>query len=326
MRATFALLSAAALVACDDGGGDPDDPPPAWRTAFAAEEQGAFLSVWGPSADDVWAVGGQPGTGVAWHRGAEGWARAEVPEGPLLNWVFGVDDELWIVGNDGRALRRVGGGPFEATSTGVEHPLWGVWGAARDDVWTVGGDAARTEDPDPVLLHWDGAAWTRVEIPALDRKLPALFKVWGTSASQVFAVGSNGVVLRYDGAGWTQTLTGTARDLISLWGRAADDVVAVGGRAVGVVARWDGAAWTSQTFRTPGLNGVWMAPDGVATLVGDRGYLLRLAPGGEPERESVAARELLHGVWGDGAGYRVAVGGSLLHSPPWTGVAIESGP
>ncbi len=326
MRLAWWLMAASATLACDDGEKtDPTPSPPPWRAALDPGADGALLSVWGDGTDAVWTVGGQPDAGAAWRRGDAEWVPVEIPDGPLLNWVHGVDGEVWMVGNEGRALRSVGGGPFTATDTGTHLPLWGVWAAAADDVWAVGGDAAQTTDPEPALLRWDGEAWSPVALPEVDRGLPALFKVWGSSASNVFAVGSNGVALRYDGSAWTQTLTGSGRDLISLWGRAADEIVAVGGRDVGVVARWDGAGWTSETLRSPGLNGIWMDGEGVATFVGDRGHVYRMEPNGEPVREPTEVGELLHGVWGDGAGFRVAVGGSLMRSPPWTGVAIESG-
>lgn len=76
----------------------------------------------------------------------------------------------------------------------------------------------------------------------------------------------------------------------------------------------------------PGLNGVWVDADGGTTVVGLRGVLGHLGPDGALEREESATTTLLHGIWGDGAGYRVAVGGTLDRSPPWIGVAVESGP
>ncbi len=318
------------LPGCDDDPGATPDaatPPPAnWEAAFDPGAAGALLSVWGTGPTDVWAVGGQPDHGVAWHRGADGWTEAELPDVPLLNWVYGVGGEVWMVGNEGKALRSTGGA-FEEIHTGTNLPLWGIWGATKDDLWAVGGDAFETEDPAPVLLHWNGSEWSAAGLPGLDRPLPALFKVWGTSAGNVFAVGSSGVAIRWDGSAWSQTLTGAPDDLISVWGSGPEDIVAVGGRRNGIVARWDGSAWTSTTLRTAGLNGVWVGADGTATLVGDRATILRLAPGSdEPERESNDANLLLHAVWGDGAGYRATVGGSLNDSPPWQGLALEVTP
>ncbi len=333
-QALFVAMAFTHLLGCDDGADTPDatapdaEPPLSWSPAFDATPHGAFLSAWGAGPDDIWTVGGQPERGVAWHFDGATWGPVEdLPEVPLVNWVHGVGGHLFLACNDGIVLHRDGAGAWERQDTGETQPLWGIWAAAPDDVWAVGGDANRREGADPVLVHGDGSGWRRAEMPILDREVKALFKVWGTGPGDVHAVGARGVALHWDGAGWRQALTGTANDLISVWGRAPDDVVAVGGRSNGVVARWDGAGWTSMTLETePGLNGVWMDAEGRSWLVGDKGRVLRLTPGGfEAAREESNTRTLLHGVWGTGTGHRVAVGGTLTASPPWAGVAIEVG-
>lgn len=330
---TFALT--AGLTAC--GGDDGEGAPTAdagvaegftWTEGVSDAAEGTFMSVWGAGPEDVWAVGGQPEAGVIFHRGPEGWAQAEVPEGPLLNWVHGAGDEIWVAGNGGRILRRQGDGAFEAMETGVEDPLWGIWAAAPDDVWAVGGDALKPagEDPDPLLMHFDGEAWARIPMPTLDRTAPkALFKIWGTGPDNVIAVGGRGVLLRYDGAEWRQELVGTGDDLISLWGSGPDDIAVVGGRSGGVLARWDGEAWTTEDLvGLPGLNGIWMASDGAIQVVGNRGSSARIAPGGfDFERDQSGTLLVLHAIWGAEDGSRFAVGGSLDMTPPYTGIVLE---
>ncbi|MFN3202653.1 MAG: WD40/YVTN/BNR-like repeat-containing protein [Bradymonadia bacterium] len=299
-----------------------------WGAGFEPGDEGTFMSVWGTSETDVWTVGGQPEAGVIYHRDADGWTKAsDVPDGPLLNWVHGAGDTLWVVGNNGRALRKTGDGNFEATDTGVTDPLWGVWAAAPDDVWAVGGDALRPadEEPQPVLLHFDGTAWSQVPLPALDRTAPkALFKVWGTGPDNVIAVGGRGVLLRYNGTEWAQETTGTGEDLISLWGSGPDDIAVVGGRAGGVLSRWDGTAWqTSDLAGLPGLNGIWMSAAGQVQVVGNRGSAARIAEGFDFDRDQSGTLLVLHAVWGSPEGTLFAVGGSLDMAPPYEGVVLE---
>ncbi len=329
----LALISALCLCAagCDDDQ-DPDAAdagPVQWSVALETGDAGALLSVWGPSADAVWTVGGQLDAGAAWRYDGSGWSRAEVPDGPLLNWVHGCGDELWMVGNDGRALRRVGDGPFEAIETGEAQDLWGVWCAAPGRAWAVGGDAIATETaPDPVIIEWDGATWSRPTLPDLDRVSRAWFKVWGTGPGNVIVVGSQGTIARWDGAAWQQELAGTSRDFVSLWGTGPDDIVAVGGRANGMAARYDGERWAHAVLeREPGMNGVWVAADGTAHVVGLRGRALRMPTGGyDYTREENDDITLLHGVWGIDGRPRFAVGGTLDSSPPWSGILLEASP
>lgn len=310
------------------------EPGGPWTRALEVDRStGAFLSVWGPSSDDVWAVGGQvasitdPGQGIVYRRADGAWAPAEVPDGtPLLNWVHGRDGEIWAVGNAGAAL-RFDGSVWQPVETGVEVPLWGVFVFGPSEVWAVGGDAFTMTTPG-VILRYDGNAWTESPLPTLDRDSGAIFKIFGVSPDDLHAVGARGVLLHYDGSAWAQMDSGIAKDMISLWGTAADNIVAVGGRSGGVVGRWDGSSWTLEDVGTlPGLNGVWMDPEGRATLVGNSGASAILRNGFEVEDEdSTVSFEVLHAVFGLDDGTRISVGGSLNSSPPYSGVIVENAP
>lgn len=298
-----------------------------WTVALQTDtDRGALLSVWGPAPDDVYAVGGQwtPPTdsrGLLVHWDGAAWTELPLPDGtPMLHWVFGTGGDLWTVGRDGAALRREGD-TWTPHATGVAEILWGIWGAAPDDLWTVGGDGV---DDDPVLVHWDGAAWTPTPLPDTGAST-GLFKIWGTGPADITAVGDRGLALHYDGAAWTVEPTDDLADLISVWGRAPGEQLAVGGRANGRLARWDGAAWTGVTLPIPGLSGVWMDPDGLATVVGMQGTIGRVAPGAlELTPEDSPTLLLLHAVYGFPGGPRFSVGGSLAGQPPYVGVIVQT--
>lgn len=323
LLAIFTCISVS-IAGCDES----PTQPSVWQTiSISAPDAGAFLCTWGDTNGDRWVVGGQPEAHTVYHFDGESWTLADLPPGPLLNWVHGSGDSTWFVGNDGQALRRTSNGVV-ATETGTTAPLWGVWSASEDEAWAVGGDAIGSSDEDPVLLHWKDDAWTRIPIPETDRRFRALFKVWGTASNNVYAVGSKGIILHYDGTAWRQQLSGTARDLISLWGTGPNEILIAGGRANGILVRWDGHSWTNQVLEgEPGMNGVWMDEDGRATVVGIQGRILKVERGGfDYTREINDERTLLHGVWGNSAGVRMAVGGTLDRSPPWSGVVVEHGP
>ena len=52
--------------------------------------------------------------------------------------------------------------------------------------------------------------------------------VWGSSNSDVFAVGDGGTILHYDGSTWTTMNSGTNYSLTGVWGSTSSDVFAVG--------------------------------------------------------------------------------------------------
>ena len=55
-----------------------------------------------------------------------------------------------------------------------------------------------------------------------------LYGVWGTSATNVYAVGTDGTILRYDGTSWAAMTSGTTQELRAVWGTSAANVYAVG--------------------------------------------------------------------------------------------------
>ncbi len=333
-------LGLALLSSFTVGCPEPEDPGvyPApggpWTRALEVDRStGAFLSVWGASSENVWAVGGQvaaindPGQGAIYRRTDGDWAPAEVPnDTPLLNWIHGRGDEIWAVGNSGAALRFDGAG-WQAVDTGVDMPLWGVFVFSPTEVWAVGGDAFTTTTPG-VILRYDGSAWSETPLPELDRDSGAVFKIFGFSPDDLHAVGARGVLLHYDGSSWTQMPSGTSNDMISLWGTDADDIVAVGGRAVGTIGRWDGSAWTTEDIgMLPGLNGVWVDPEGRATVVGNNGASAIIREGFDAELEDTTISfEVLHAVFGLDDGTRISVGGTLNSSPPYAGIIVENAP
>ncbi|EDM74281.1 hypothetical protein PPSIR1_02056 [Plesiocystis pacifica SIR-1] len=310
------------LTACP--GPDPDEEPE-WEIGLRTEvSEGAFLSAWGPSSDEIYAVGGQFEAGYMARFDGTEWATEPGPEGlPLYNWVYGTGDLLWIAANDGWTARRGADGTWSTDNLGIEDDLWGIWGSGDDDVWTVGGDFPNGV---PTLAHWDGSAWTLQELPEIDREFGALLKVWGTGADDVFSVGDNGVILHFDGSTWVQQPSGVTRDLISLWGAGPDEIVSVGGRQNGVIARYDGSTWTSEIIgELPGINGVWMAEDGTAFAAANDGIVLEIEAGtlNWEKLDQSAFPDVLHGAFGLPDGTRVAVGGSLLSGAPWTGVIAQ---
>jgi len=99
--------------------------------------------------------------------------------------------------------------------------------------------------------------------------------VWGSSASDVWAVGDKGTI-RHIAAGdtqWEIVTSPTKEPLHGLWGSSPNDVWAVGDS--GTILHWDGATWSPSVAalpvnkKKPHLYGIWgSGPDDV-WIVGD---------------------------------------------------------
>ncbi|MEI6127715.1 MAG: PKD domain-containing protein, partial [Pseudomonadota bacterium] len=55
-----------------------------------------------------------------------------------------------------------------------------------------------------------------------------LFAVWGSSPSDVYAVGNSGTVLHYNGTAWSAETSNTTAQLLSIWGLNSTNIYAVG--------------------------------------------------------------------------------------------------
>jgi uncharacterized repeat protein (TIGR01451 family) len=132
-----------------------------------------------------------------------------------------------------------------------------------------------------------------------------LYGVWGSSGSDVFAVGDYGTILHYDGETWSAMDSGTTRDLSGVWGSRGDDVFAVG--ANGTVLHYDGATWSAMdSGNTSDLWGIWGSSGANVFAVG--GSTILHYNGLAWSAMSSGTIGWLRGVWGSSASNVFAVG------------------
>lgn len=290
------------------------------------ESHGGLASVWGTGPNDVWAAGGQQGRGLVLHNDGSGWKAIETGAHSFLWWIYGVGpDDIYAVGASG-LIQHFDGKSWITVPSGTTKTLYGLWGRSAGDVWIVGGDPWGKAG-DAIVLRGDASGFHAVPVP--DGLLPeAMFKVYGTPAGDVVAVGAAGAVLRYNGA-WKRDEVPTSSPLISLWGGGGESLYAVGGQGTGIVMHFDGLHWSQVGGVQAGLElfGVFKAPGQSLFAVGAGPRLLELGPGASPLEQAVPAMNpamVLHSVWGDGQGTVYAVGGSLYGDPAtMTGVVLR---
>jgi len=118
--------------------------------------------------------------------------------------------------------------------------LYAVCAARYDCVFAVGDGGT--------IIHWNGQRWQEMESGTGLR----LYDVWGSSGTDVWAVGGQGpyegappdsLLLHYDGQRWSRQAIGAREALRAVWGAGPNCAVAVGPESV--IFRWDGQQWTT---------------------------------------------------------------------------------
>jgi hypothetical protein len=321
-RIPLALAFALALSGCDEAASPSDEPAREWTLALEGLP-GALLSVWGTSASDVWAVGGdaRDGTGpLVVHYDGAGWTRR--PTGQTagdLWWVHGFADGSLYLGGTGGVILRYEGGRFTKMDTPGTATVFGLWGASPDDMWAVGGEAGAAG----FIWRLQGDVWTpQPGVPAD----AAIWKVSGRGADDVRFVGEQGVTFRWDGATLAPLESGARTSLFTVHA-GARRYVAVGGQVSGVILEDAGDGWKTVLGSTDqGLTGVWLRDDDTGYAVGQYGSVYaRDAEGWHEEDHGLALRADLHAVWIDPGGGVWAVGGQTASQPLTDGVLIHLG-
>ncbi|MEV6841858.1 hypothetical protein [Actinoplanes sp. NPDC051411] len=243
-------------------------------------------------AKDVWAVSSVLGNTVAstpslLHYDGSSWQTAPAPAFPAAtaNDLDGLDmrtaDDGWAVGETSTAtlpaptaqplILRWQGGKWSGSpvpKSAAPGGLVAVAAASADDVWAVGtqaGLASSTRLTHGLVMHFDGTAWSTVDLPApLGTSLNAVAvagpgDVW--AAGEICGAGCRGAVWHLTTAGWQQVPTNGGTDLLALVAPAPDDVWALGyqqlaGNAKGDhVEHWDGKQFTTEDTGLPPMTG-----------------------------------------------------------------------
>ena len=158
--------------------------------------------------------------------------------------------------------------------------------------------------------------------------LTTLNDIWGSSSSDVFAVGYFGTIFHYDGIAWSEIKPGIASDFWDFWGvwvNSPTDAFAVGTEYFKdtpylTIWHYNGSIWsTLYSDIHVGLNGVWGSSGDNVFAVG--GYLDDQSKGiimhydGNSFTYIFPNTESLYAIWGCSSNDVFAVGenGTILH-------------
>lgn len=172
---------------------------------------------------------------------------------------------------DGSSWSRV---PTPLPDPGGDDSLKGVDGAASDDVWAVGYSQG-SGFVVPLVMHWDGDAWTKVPVDLpFGNTFGVLRGMVAISPTDVWAVGVTGsprdasLLLHWDGETWEPSTHVLAPDddvvgLLAVDAVSSDDVWAVGGATL----HWDGQIWSQVAYT--GRDRFYDALFGVTAIAAD---------------------------------------------------------
>jgi hypothetical protein len=188
-----------------------------------------YQDVWGSSENNIFAVGDY---GTIAHFGGTEWELMDSGTMYTMYAVWGSGpNDVYVVGESGIVI-HYDGTSWERLTIEVSDYLSCIWGSAADDVY-IGASA--------YVYHYDGEEWTRGDyLGSYDTK----YDMWGSSPTNIFAVGYNGAAFHYDGSGWTdiRDQIPTTRTLRGIWGTDSTNIYVVGD--YGTLLHHDGSTWT----------------------------------------------------------------------------------
>jgi len=265
----------------------------AWGPTYEVpSRRGRTLAVWGTSASDV-RIGGSAfdfsATAVPW----EEWDEST---------------DFLFVGRGNQLVKRAANDVAVWRPLPGRHTIKSIWGSSATDVWMTGEITAGDDLGRGVTLHGRpyGGGRPHPNVPAnadlclncdpgcsgcaimddalewtvVDSQTSALLEsVWGSSASDVWAVGVHGTIRRIQtgDARWQKIESPTTKTLHGVWGSGPNDIWMVGDDAT--ILHFDGSKLEPSSVQLPvgfkpHLRGVWGSGPNDVWIVGD-GVVLR---------------------------------------------------
>lgn len=294
----------------------------------------SLCGVWGSGPDAVWVAGKDERDRVAlWRRSGSEWKAERVPAAgtalalsgvsgkPVLLGAFDQARDKWMTFYTRTAfVIEQRGDLWErrdllTTSTPIGRPGWGFFGDASGAAflggwWGVVGSVdskgfRSSTGNDVMAMHLTG--------------------VWGTSPSDVVAVGAGGTMLHYDGKAWRPDPAGKGHDFNAIHG--ANGVLVASARDGGLLVRTKGQWKALETGTSEDLWSVWTSGE-ETFAAGNRGTIVRCAAEKCAPMETGTKVELDR-VWGRSATDVYVAGdrGTLLHfdGASWKMQAVPAG-
>lgn len=300
--------------------------------------------VWGSSSNDVYAVGNW---GTILHYDGNTWTPMNSGTDVYLSSIWGsAGNDIYAVGDRGTIL-HYNGVSWTPSPSNALTTLTSIWGSSSSNIYV----ASRAG----VLLHYNGSQWSQISTSSFsnfihiwgspDGKVyiaaanhtiysydgnqqgsvniaytttgSLIYGIWGSSATNVFAIGEWGEILRFGGASWVKMNSVPTKEMRRVWGSPEDDVFAVG--VAGTILRYDGVTWNAMPNPLAGnssytISGIWGTSGRNVYAVGSQGKILHYNGSIWTERISPTTYDL-YSLWGASETDIFATGasGTILH-------------
>jgi hypothetical protein len=164
-----------------------------------------------------------------------------------------------------------------------------------------------------MIFKNDGMGWGKFALPGLTAV--DINALWGSSATNLYAVGSLGKILHFNGSWNLVTPDLTSLDLYCVWGSSANNIF-VGGE-LGSLFRYNGLTWQSvdlSSLTSQDLLAIWGSSGSDVYAAGSDGDILHF-DGLKWKTVATSSGVRLNTLWGSAADDVFAAGGNgkILH-------------
>jgi hypothetical protein len=244
-----------------------------WKTMPNTEKDDLY-AVYGTGPSAVFA-GGEAGLlaydGTAWTNQSSSYDK------PPIRGIWSNDTTIFAVGPAGAMRYRNKTGTstywssvYFSSSSGKDFAA--IWGAGND-LFVVGKAGLILKCATSCT---QSSGWTAMTAGTSSD----LQAVWGTSSSDVFAVGLDGAIVHYNGTAWSVMPSNTSTYFYGVWGVGAKDVYAVGNpifKPDEAIMHYNGTSWSKMPPPKTNVSyfDAWAASATDVWVVGQSGSILR---------------------------------------------------
>ena len=263
------------LNTCSDNPVNPGDNVPPGRRDYVWTVDtidipfSTIRRLWGISPNDFWAiVSGSDLSRTIWHYDGNIWTTDGISRNLEPTAIFGFSsNNIWIGGSDGRIWYYDGNVWNEDTVLNVVPGkgivFENIWGESRDNVYAVG---AYTDDNllfnNGVIAHYDGNAWSLVNIEPISNSLVKIYKDFYTNQYFLRSIKNSlqqdsTKILKFSGTNLTEIYGGTfSRENVANMELIGREVYFVTGREIN---KYNGSQFeTISVVNEPNYaNGIW---------------------------------------------------------------------
>jgi hypothetical protein len=172
-----------------------------------------------PSMGTAWAVTNRnaPNPGEFLSSSGGNWgAPAFFEAGVWMDVWASSPSAIWVAGWAGR-LRYWNGSAWTPHTSCAVNAAWSSIFGLGSDVYAVGTFDPGTGMPSATIARWTGPANAACMIWQPATQPVTFLDIHGTSATNLFVVGTKGTIMRWDGSKWASEASGTTEDLWGVW-------------------------------------------------------------------------------------------------------------